>query len=651
MIEFASPGYNEVSTKEWIVTNGLGGYASSTIAGANTRRYHGILVGSLNPPTERRVFVSKIEEMIYIDHIGVPLSSNQYPDTIFPEGYKHISSFDRDPVPTVTFTLGQVVLRKSIFMVHGSNTTVVEYKNASKFSYKLWVNPLYVYRDFHATEQERHDHHYHVKFMGHTHAIQASDESEVVFFKHTHGIFTESRTWNKNLEFHTDRSRGHEFTEDVYSVGYVEHEIEAGQSIFFMFSLDHDMLSEIPDKLKKQELKRLKDLVSEPTGDEFLEDLLRAGDQFIVTRRSTNSTSVLAGYHWFTDWGRDSMIAVRGLCIATGKQDEARSVINTFLSYLNHGLIPNRFPDYTGDQLEYNTIDATLWLFIAVYEYDEKFKDDNFLKKILPKLTEIIKCQINGTLHNIKVLENGLLSGGSEDIQITWMDAKLGDMVFTPRNGCAVEINALWYNSLKIYEHITNRLGEKKNKTYFQLATKLKKEFKNAFWNNEGGYLNDVVNGEKKDLSIRPNQIFAVSLPFSLLTKKEEKLIVKNIEEHLLTPYGLRTLDQNNIAFRSLYQGDLMSRDSAYHQGTTWPFLMPEYYLAYLKVNGNNPKTKKLIEQQLTPLKEHFYTKECIHGISEVFDGLNPLEGKGCIHQAWSISNLILLILKADLKL
>jgi predicted glycogen debranching enzyme len=648
MIEFTSGDYEHYATKEWIVTNGIGGYASANITGANIRRYHGLLIASNNPPTERKTFVSKVEEGLYLGDQFFHLSTNEYPGTIYPEGYKHIHHFKRNPLPSTYFKFGEAELIKTVFMVHGSNTTVLEYQNPSHFPLKVWLNPLYTYRDFHSVQQERHDHKYTVKFMGHTHGISATDGAEKLYFKHTHGVFTESRTWNKNLQFRIDKSRGNENSEDVYSIGFVEHLLEPGESMFLVFTLDAKMLSETPEKLKEVELKRLRDFIPVTIEDPFLVDLITAGDQFMVHRQATSSDSVIAGYHWFTDWGRDSMIAIRGLCIATGRQTEARSVIGTFLSYLKDGLIPNRFPDYAGEELAYNTADATLWLFVALYEYDLKFNDDSFLKQVFPKLEEIIEAHIEGTQHNIHMLENGLLFGGSEDIQITWMDARLNDKVFTPRNGCAVEINALWYNALMIYNYVAERTGNKKKKNYQLIATKMKKEFNKAFW-NEKGYLNDVVLDYMVDESIRPNQIFAVSLPFPLLLKKKEKQVVECVKEHLLTKYGLRTLNKNNIAFKEKYEGSWYKRDEAYHQGTVWPFLLPEYLMAYLKTHNHSPKAKKEVENHLADLKAHFYTQECIHGISEVFDGLEPNEGKGCMHQAWSVSNLIWLMIKENL--
>jgi predicted glycogen debranching enzyme len=312
-------------------------------------------------------------------------------------------------------------------------------------------------------------------------------------------------------------------------------------------------------------------------------------------------------------------------------------------------VIPNRFPDYKDDIPEYITIDATLWLFVAVYEYDLKFKDNDFLESVFDKLREIIDCHIRGTRNNIRMLENGLLSGGKDNIPLTWMDARIVEYAFTPRAGCPVEVNALWYNALKIYEYISERLEKPEPVFIKELSDKIKEQFVLSFWNADM-YLNDVImENNEADASIRPNQVYALSLPFSLLNKEQEKQVLDNITEYLYTPYGLRTLDIYNYKFKPMYESDVWSRDAAYHQGTVWPFLLPEYFTAYLKVHGNSEEAKKYVEDQLVSLKKHFYENECIHGISEVFDGLNPLEGKGCIQQAWSVSNLILLIIKEGL--
>lgn len=645
------PDQQNSLTKEWIVTNGIGGYASSTIIGANTRRYHGLLVGAFNPPTGRKVMVSKIEETIISGNNETQLSTNQYPDAVFPEGYHYINKFSRKPFPTTLFKTGNAELLKTVFMVFNSNTTIVEYKNTSAVKYKLRLNPLLATRDYHGLLREQGDYKFFHQSSGNAHSVYAHAGAEPIYFSHTKGTFTESRHWNKNLFYIIEKQRGQDFTEDLFTVGYIEHEMEPDELLYMTFSLDENILNVDPDILKIREEERLIRLVPEKIKNDFLKDLLIAGDQFIVHRKSTENYSIIAGYHWFTDWGRDSMIALRGLCIATGKQKEARSVIITFLNFLNEGIIPNRFADYEKDAPEYHTIDATLWLFIAVYEYDLAFNDKDFLKIVYSQLTEIIEYHLRGTKHKIHVTDKGLLSGGIPELPLTWMDARINNHVFTPRIGCAVEINALWYNALKIHAYITLKLGKKPNETFKAIRYKVENNFEETFW-NEKGYLNDVVTEQGVvDSSIRPNQIYVVSLPFSLLPKEKEAEVVDNVREHLLTPFGLRTLNVTHPDFKPFYSGDVWLRDAAYHQGTVWPFLLPEYFFAYLKVNNNSTKAKQEVEKMLHPLKDHFYYNECLHGISEVFDGIDPQTGKGCMHQAWSVSNLVLLLLKHNIDI
>ncbi|MDF2437634.1 MAG: glycogen debranching protein [Bacteroidota bacterium] len=651
MIDFNNEDIQELISKEWIVTNGIGGYASSSVTGTNTRRYHGILISSANPPLERMLMVSKVEERIIFSNREIRLSTNQYPQNFYPEGYRFIQSFERKPLPVTNFEAYGAKLSKSVFMVHGSNTTIIEYKNTSNIGYQLWLNPLYAGRDFHALLHERDNYDYYTAANDRFQAVYPSHGADPVFFRHTAGTFVKGPTWNKQLTYYIDQERGYDCTEDIYSTGYLSCMLAPGAVVHLVFSMDEEMMEKNPLELKEQELKRLKGLVPENVHNDFLADLITAGDQFIVKRKSTGGYSVIAGYHWFSDWGRDSMIALRGLCIATGKQEEAASIIRTFLEYLKEGLIPNRFPDYKDDLPEYITIDATLWLFISVYEYDQKFNDKEFLQSIYPKLQEILDHHIKGTMHNIHVTEKGFIAGGENGIPLTWMDARINEYSFTARAGCPVEIQALWYNALKIFVHVSEKLGEAVSTTITDLTVQVKTEFERAFWNDEC-YLNDLVTEENEaDPTVRPNQIYAISLPFRLLDKEKEKMVLDNIAENLVTPVGLRTLETYHFKFKCSYSGDVWSRDAAYHQGTVWPFLLPEYLMAYLRVNDHSDDAKRKVQEHLKALKKHFYEAECLHAISEVFDGIEPKEGKGCIHQAWSVSNLILLLINENLEI
>lgn len=643
-----APDVEEVKGKEWLVANGLGGYASSTISGLNTRRYHGILVASFNPPTVRKVLVSKVEETLFGDFGEIAVSTNQYPGTFYPQGYKALKKFERDPLPQSVFQVEGLELTKTVFMVYGSNTTLVEYRNTSDQTFNLRLNPLYVDRDYHGLFREDPYYDYFMTEEDDYYKINAHYGSPPLYFKFSKGSFIENRNWNKNVEYSVEAQRGLDFTEDAYSIGFVECKLLPNEAVYLAFSLDPSILKQPLKQLKQQELKRLKKLVPK-IENKFHQDLVIAADQFVVKRKSTDSYTILAGYPWFTDWGRDTMISLRGLCIDLGRKKEAKSIINTFLKYLDQGILPNRFPDYDGEPPEYNTVDATLWLFVAIYEYDIKFNDLSFVRSVLAQLKEVLQYHINGTRYNIKVNEEGLLSAGQPGVQLTWMDAKVGDYVVTPREGFAVEINALWYNALKVFEFLSNRIDQPINPEYKKLATKLRRNFRKYFWNKKG-YLNDVIDFNKVvDTAIRPNQIYAVSLPFTLLNAKEQKSIVENVRKHLLTGYGLRSLSKMHHDFRATYGGNPWSRDTAYHQGTVWTFLIAEYFLAYLKINRYSQKAKNEVEQQLSALEEHFYQDACIHGVSEVFDGGDPKHGKGCINQAWSVAALIRIIIKTGL--
>ena len=651
MLTFDQASFEEISTKEWIVTNGIGGYASSTIIGANTRRYHGLLVASLNPPTQRQVLVSKIEESIsFKRNTNIEFSTNQYPGVVHPKGYQYIKSFERSPLPTTIFQIGGQLVSKTVFMVANSNTTVVEYENIGNATYQLSLLPFFVNKDYHGLffEDSRYDYYY--EQHNNVLKIHSHFGSQALFVKYYKGDFQENRAWFKNFQYAREAYRGLEHQEDAYAIGNIQTVLEPCEKIYLVFSLEEEMLNNNPKRLKEEAIAHIESL-SPKTKNTFFNDLSIAGDQVVVKRASTDSYTILAGYHWFTDWGRDTMIAMRGLCIATGKKIESESILTTFFSYLDKGMLPNRFPDNKGDDVEYNTVDATLWLFVALYEYYQKFEDLAFIKTHFDQLTDIIEWHLKGTRYNIQLTSEGFLYAGEEGVQLTWMDAKVNDFVVTPRIGCPVEIQALWYNALMVYQSFGKSLQAENTILQIaqQVAIKLKKHFPTHFY-NEAGYLNDVViPGKLVDTDLRPNQIYAVSLPYSMLSKVQEKIIIGAVEKHLFSPYGLRTLPVDHPEFTPIYEGDQWSRDTAYHQGTIWPFLLGDYYMAYLKVHKGSAKAKKTVRQHIKTLEKHFYQDDCIHGISEIFDGLHPKEGRGTIQQAWSISGLLKVMIDGGL--
>jgi predicted glycogen debranching enzyme len=703
MVSFKNthPDFDELASKEWLVANGIGGYASSTVVGANTRRYHGLLVASLNPPTARTVMVSKVEECVVFNRdCAFGLSSNQYPGAVHPQGFQYFKFFERKPLPRMKFEAHGHHLLKTVFMAQGSNTTVVEYENTGESTFKLRLTPLFVYRDYHSLAQENSFDDYWLKPQNGCYLMYAHYGATPLYFNFSSGEFAENRQWFNNFEYKKEQERGLDFREDCFSVADIDVVLKPGAKAHLIFSTEEKMAKADPEFLKIKELERLENVAPKDSDDSFLRDLMLAGEQFIVRRNASpnpskggesvaplsswrgaggEAYSLLAGYHWFTDWGRDTMIAMRGLTIAAGKQEISKSILETFLRSTDRGMLPNRFPDNPADTVEYNTIDATLWLFVALYEYHQKFQDLSFVAESFDTLTDILEHHIAGTRYNIRVRPEGFLSGGEGLAQLTWMDARVGDFVVTPRHGCPVEIQALWFNALRIYQYFAGTLGKPYEK-YQAIGDALLANFKKYFVRSNGS-LNDVVvfapnersddfelsdpkarassddsksSDEYKtlsystDVSIRPNQIYVVSLPFSLLEKDAEKRVVEVVRQHLLTDFGLRTLSPEHPDFKPEYGGDSWHRDTAYHQGTVWPFLLGEYVTAFLKVNDWSEKAQKEALALLEPLKKHFYQNDCILGISEIFDGKMPRKGKGTVHQAWSVGAILKTLL--DLK-
>ena len=632
-----------IKNKEYIIANGIGGYSSSSLCGLNTRRYHGLLVASLNPPVERFVVVSKIEESILTEADGlINLSTNQYPGIFYPTGYMHQHSFINAPLPAFSFHISKAVqLEKTICMVQGTNTVIVKYKNTGKYRFTLQLNPFYVLRDYHSLNTETDVAAYKAEVHDGYLSVQHERFPEKVYCRITKGDFTENKALYYNVEYFQEQNRGFDFTENVLSAGLFTSVLEPGQSVHLIFSLDKNILNENPETLLAAEILRLENLAAGEK-NKFLKDLIVSGNQFIIDRKSTNHKSIIAGYHWFTDWGRDTMIAMRGLTIATGEKEISASILTSFLSNLSEGMLPNRFSD-KDEAPEYNTADATLWMFVVLYEYYQKFKDLDFIATHFNSLKEIIQAHIDGTRYNIKVNEEGMLFAGEEGVQVTWMDAKVGDFVVTPRIGYTVELNMLWYNSLKIFEFFSKQLQDNSFPVINNIR-QIEQHFHAYFW-NEYAFLNDVVleNGVR-DYRFRPNQVYAVSLPFVLLNKIEKKLVLHSIRENLVTGYGLRSLKPGEEDFKETYGGNSWQRDNAYHQGTVWSYLLPEFCLGWLKVHNNSPAALEEVRTWIAPLEEHFYNENGIHAISEIFDGLNPKDGKGCIQQAWSVGMMIKLL-------
>jgi predicted glycogen debranching enzyme len=628
--------------REWLETNGIGGFASGTINGCNTRRYHGLLVAATKPPVGRLVLLSKFEETLIVNGRTHELGTNRYPGAVHPQGFQFLKEFWLGPFPSFTFSVDGVEIEKTLFMVQNENTTVIEYRLKSApdaVTVKLELRPLIAFRDYHSLTHENGAINAKVDQRSELISVSPYQGLPALYLANNAQEVESTGNWYRNFEYDAERERGLDFQEDLFNPCVLAFDLNSTRKATVIASTEpHDVNS--AEQYRAREVSRREENARRsPVNDDFINSLTAAADQYIVSRG--DQKSVIAGYHWFSDWGRDTMIALPGLTLPTGRYDVARSILRTFAQHVDQGMLPNRFPD-TGETPEYNTVDATLWFFEAVRSYLAYTGDLAFVQQELyGVLTDIINWHVRGTRFGIKVDPAGLLSSGEAGIQLTWMDAKVGDWVVTPRRGKPVEIQALWYNAVCIMEEIAARLGEESaRKRYNGMAALTKWSFNRLLWNEKGGYLYDVVNGGPPDASIRPNQILAVSLPHSMLCPDRAKQVVSVVEQHLLTPYGLRSLAPSDPQYRGRYTGDGASRDGAYHQGTVWPWLMGPFITAYIKVNSGTEAARRQAELWLTPLQEHL-SDAGLGNISEIFEGDEPHRPVGCIAQAWSVAEIL----------
>ena len=630
--------FDAVTKREWLETNGIGGFASSTVSGANTRRYHGLLTAATKPPLGRITMLSKFEETLFIDDQSFELSTNQYPNVVYPEGYKYLKNFRLAPFPVWTFEIQGVEIEKKVFMLYGSNTTVIEFKvQSSKFKVQLELRPLLSFSDYHQLQQENNK--FDLTFEARENLITVRPYAEMppLYFANNSVSARKTGVWYRNFEYAIEKERGFDFSEDLFQPFVFQFDLS--EPAIVIASTEPQKFSE-PQTFENKEIERRENLIKTADAkDDFIKQLVLAADQFIVSR-GTGKT-IIAGYPWFSDWGRDTMIALNGLTLATNRAEIAKSILLEFSQHISEGMLPNRFPD-AGETPEYNTVDATLWYFEAIRAYVEKTKDYDFVRENLyEKLVDIIVWHIRGTRYRIKVDADGLLYAGASGTQLTWMDAKIGDFVITPRTGKAVEIQALWYNALCIMASFAEKFGDKKDrKRYLKMADEAQRSFNKIFWNDAEECLFDVINGEEKDASVRPNQIFAVSLPYVVLDFEKARKVVEKVETELLTPFGLRTLSPRDKNYQSIYIGSPFERDSAYHQGTVWAWLIGAFVDAYHKVYAGEPHTEKRIGEIVQNFKNHL--SEAGSGqISEIFDGNAPHEPRGCVAQAWSVAEIL----------
>jgi len=631
--------------REWLETNGIGGFASSTIIGLNTRRYHGLLVAATKPPVGRLLLLSKLEETLFIDAQSFSLSANRYPGVVHPQGFRYLKRFRLDPFPVFTYEVEGVEIEKTVFMISGENSTVVQYelkkKNHPEQSKRLWLElrPLIAFRDYHSTTHENGAINSGLEEQSGSVSINPYQGLPSLHLAHNAVELRKTGDWYRNFEYDVERERGLDFTEDLFSPFVLRFDLPVYAAASVIASTDQRDISRVPEYRQAETSRRRDTEMASPVEDSVVRSLVAAADQYIVSRG--DQKTIIAGYHWFSDWGRDTMVALPGLTLTTGKHEIARSILRTFAKHVDRGMLPNRFPD-AGETPEYNTVDATLWFFEAVRAYLAHTGDlESVRTELYPVLVDIINWHIRGTRYGIKVDANGLLSSGEQGVQLTWMDAKVGDWVVTPRRGQPVEIQALWYNALCIMEELALRFGDDASgRMYRGMAAFASETFNRLFWNENSRCLYDVVSGKTVDPSIRPNQIFAVSLAHSMLSAERASAVVETVRQQLLTPYGLRSLVASDPQYRGRYTGSPFERDGAYHQGTVWPWLMGPFITAYIAVNDGSDAARRQASKWLAPLCDHL-ADGGLGQISEIFDGDAPQQPRGCIAQAWSVAEML----------
>ncbi len=759
-IPTANEPIENLLTKEWLLTNERGSYASSTIVGCNTRGYHGLLIGSLNPPVNRIMALAYCLEMVIVKGQSFNLSTFEFNDKFTPAGFTLLKQFRQDfgvhfdyELSPGLHTEDELKVTKSIYLLRDKDTVALVYDfTRIQEPVEFVLRPFIGLRDFHTLQQS------HAplcsKQLGDRVLVRHDVPNSCELLLSCPSVnFVVDRQWWFNFVYRNNKERGQDFSEDLWTPGFFKHRIVPGSSgeekpakIVLWATLSPPWSPGKPEELtglnidtvcknllrhqehikhkatsrgfaagipayredlpagdepafvlpgKQNSERQINNLRRTPNGgkekieirksrhgpglrrderrDEYFEALSLTADAFIAKRHTNNHhspgdsswrTTILAGYPWFADWGRDAFISLPGLLLSTGRFDEAKSVLTTFAAAADEGMIPNRFDDRSGTTY-FNSVDASLWFINAAFQYLQAADDSNtFDQELIPTIRRIIESYHRGTRFDIHADTDGLITAGNHQTQLTWMDAKFEGVAFTPRCGKAVEVNALWYNALCLLAQyqpgwhglpaleITAKMAVphtenaeqsvKSPKDYKSMADKVRAGFCELFWNKSKGYLNDCIlpDGSVDD-SLRPNQIFAVSLDFSPLPLSQQKSVVKAVQKHLLTPYGLRTLDVQNSRYQGIYTGPQQQRDKAYHQGTIWSFLLGPFVESFLKVNGFSRKSRKKAADFIQPLLKHLTEDCCLGSVSEIFDGDMPHRPKGCIAQAWSVAELI----------
>ena len=649
--------FKEGIKREWAVTNGIGGYAGSSMIGAHSRTHQGYLIASLHAPIERYLVFSKINETATVGTRTVSFETSQHcasGKTVYTEGQKFLTSFIYDGSVHYTYETDNFSFEKHITLKRNANVCAVAYElTAGDSDCTFTLTPLFNYREH--SESSTPDT---LRFDSFTedrtfYLVPEKNKDIAIRFQTSEGTFSERETvYDIDMQLQIEVDLETDGLDCHYCPVDLSIAVPANTTKKVSILCSIGDVNERPAPVSAteafsilEENARCHAELFEKAGyrDSFANQLVLASDQFLTYRESTKMMTVLAGLPWFTDWGRDTMIAFTGLTLCTKRFKEAEEILLTFARYIRHGIVPNMFPDDNMPPL-YNTVDASLWYFYAVYQYlnyNPAAEAETFVKEqIFPHLKEIVSAYEKGTDFSIYMEDDGLIHAGSGLDQITWMDVRVGDWVATPRHGKPVEINALWYNALRIMESLCEKFDEDAS-AYRARANQVKESFNAKFWDSSNQCLFDVVDGDEPDDHIRPNQIYAVSLPFSLLPEEHEKSVVALVEKELFVGCGLRSLAPDHPDYHGIYCGALAKRDAAYHQGTAWGFLLGGFFSAYMKVNHHSSSAAENAVRMLEPVRKHLTDSGCIGSISEIFDGDAPHNPRGCYAQAWSVGEVL----------
>jgi predicted glycogen debranching enzyme len=646
--------YATALEREWLVTNGLGGYAAGTVAGPNTRRYHGLLVAALRPPVERTVMVAQLEATVTVAGRRTSLAAHEYAGAVHhPDGWRYLTEFRLEgTLPVWRWTFDGCIVERRVWMPQGSNSTCVDYTLVEAAQeVTLELTPLCSYRDYHWHRRGHYG--FALQAGGREVTVVAHPGARPFRLLAQRSAFEVAPDVYWGFHHALEAERGLDDAEDLFRPGHFRCVLQPGESEVLLLTAevvdaDADAGSRAVEVARQQAL--LGRAALPAAAPDWIRQLVLAADQFVVERRDASGGplghTVIAGYPWFADWGRDTMIALPGLALATGRTEIAASVLRTFARFVSEGMLPNRFPD-AGDAPEYNTVDATLWYFVAVGEYWRRTRDHALVAELYPVLRDIADWHRRGTRYGIAVdPEDGLLRAGEPGVQLTWMDAKVGDWVVTPRIGKPVEINALWFNAIATLRELALALERTDEAGAFMAeAERIARSFNHRFWNAAGHCLYDVIDGpdgpagddgRRRDATLRPNQVLAVSLPHALLDAERSRSVVDACLATLWTPVGLRSLAPGDSAYTPRYHGGPVQRDGAYHQGTVWSWLAGPFALAHYRAYGDATRARRLLESTADHLRE-----ACLGQVSEIFDGDAPHAPRGCFAQAWGVAEIL----------